>query len=101
ILYEVSNEKGWNSIEVAGTAVVLTDRPFLVLECYGEDPQIFLNMQEYSNFGKNISVEIELLEESFSKAFSRFNYINSSKTDRTNKFRQFIKNCFETNSQKD
>ena len=99
IFYEVNHEKGWSSIEVAGTAVVLTDRPFLVLECYGEDPQIFLNVQEGSNFGKNISVEIELLEESFSKAFSRFNYINSPKTGRTSKFKQFIKNCFESDSE--
>lgn len=99
IVYEVNHKKGWNSIEVAGTAVVLTDRSFLVLECYGEDPQIFLNVQEGSNFGKNISVEIELLEESFSRAFRRFNYISTPKTGRMNKFKQFIKNCFKEKNQ--
>ncbi len=58
----------WNDIEVAGTVVVISKNPYLMLECYGEDPQLILPAIE--NKGK-ITIKCELREMSFYQTLCR------------------------------
>lgn len=66
----------WQDIDIAGTAVALHKGPYLVLDCYGEDPQLIL--PPIKNSGKT-TIEIELREMSFSQTLCRFSSLCNSK----------------------
>lgn len=58
----------WSDIAVVGTARLLADYPYLIIESYGEDPQLFL--PEFSKLPalERIKIEIELRSRSFAVA---------------------------------
>jgi hypothetical protein len=60
---------GWDDIAVTGTACVLSKDPYLLLEAYGEDPQLFLPSLPNLPEGEQLTIEIEVRERTFAQAF--------------------------------
>lgn len=70
----------WDDIHVAGTAVCLRRQPYLVLEAYGEDPQMVLPVISIPGGEDSIMIEIEVREISFVQALHQYSSIYEGKS---------------------
>ena len=61
----------WQDIAVTGTARGLKMSPYLIIEAYGEDPQLFLPLPQLPG-NEQLMVEIEVREWSFAQALEVF-----------------------------
>lgn len=69
----------WSDIVVTGTACLLKNEPYLLLEAYGEDPQLFLPQIPGLLNGESLKIEVEVREMSFAQALVNFVDRNSRK----------------------
>lgn len=65
----------WGDIAVTGTACTLRSQPFLMLEAYGEDPQLFLPHIPQLPDNEELKIEIEVREMGFAQALATFSDI--------------------------
>lgn len=73
--------ESWEDVKIAGTAVALCRKPFPVINCFGEDPQLVLPAVD-SHCA--LRVMIELQEMSYTQALSR--YSSLCQTKKTTRF---------------
>ncbi len=60
----------WQDLAVAGTACILQLSPNLLIEAYGEDPQVFLPGLANLPDGEYLNIEVELRELGFAQALA-------------------------------
>ena len=73
----------WDNVEVAGTACSLKKKPYLIIEAYGEDPQLFLPHLSNLRNKEQIKIEIEVREMGFAQTIARYGSIGNKERKRS------------------
>ena len=79
----------WGDIAVTFTAITLSKKPFLMLEAYGEDPQLFLPHLPQLPNTEQLKIEIEVREMGFAQAMAKLSAsVHRRGTSRLGRLRQ-------------
>ena len=67
----------WDDVAVTGTACKIWTQPYLTIEAYGEDPQLFLPDLENLPATEQIKIEVEIREMGIAQALVKFRFGNN------------------------
>ncbi len=81
----------WDDVTVTGTACKIWTQPYLTIEAYGEDPQLFLPSLEDPASIEQIKIEIEVREMGFAQALAKFRFGNRERMSWLNRMKKIVR----------
>ena len=78
IIHKWTSNSNWEQISLAGSALLIRQAPYPIIEAIGEDPQLYLPELDLSEVNGNIRLELEIFEMGFGQALVKYSTLTES-----------------------